>query len=260
MTMEETNGHGSTALVKVSHQTALEPRSLSEAITLCKMAVSSGLLPKAIARPESALMILMRGRELGLTAMQSFASINVIEGKTSMSAELIVAKVKQRRDVCRYFRFVDGDDKKAIFETHREGDPEPTTLEYTWEDAVRMKFADKDNYKKQPANMLRWRCAVALARLVYPELTLGLVDNDEAKIIAQESRVVDAEVIDATAVESLDDRVAAFTARIEAAQDDTTLKEIVAEITRDPAVGDIKSRVKAKYDERKKAIVEGQVA
>lgn len=258
MTMEETNGNG-TALVKVQHQTALEPRSLSEAITLCKMAVASGFLPKAISKPEAALMILMRGRELGLTAMQSFASINVIEGKTSMSAELIVAKVKQKRDVCRYFRFVDGDEKKAVFETHREGDPEPTTLEYTWEDAVRMKFADKDNYKKQPANMLRWRCAVALARLVYPELTLGLVDSDEAQVIARETKVVEADVIDATAIESLDDRVAAFITRIEAAPDESSLKEIVSEIMRDTAAAEIKARVKSKYDERKKALSEGQV-
>lgn len=171
------------AMVPASRATALEPQSIAEAIDLCRMAVASRMLPKAVQTPEQALMILMRGRELGLTAMQSFASIHVIDGKASMSAELVIAKVKSRRDLCVYFRFVSGDQQSATFETQRAGEPEPTRLTFTMADASTMGLAGKDNWKKQPGTMLRWRCATALARLVYPELTLGIYSTDEAEDI-----------------------------------------------------------------------------
>jgi hypothetical protein len=164
------------------HQMALEPMSINEAFEIAKMACQSGLLPRAITRPEQAMMVLMRGRELGLTAMQSFASIHVIEGKTSLSAELIVGLVK-RSPLCKYFRFVSGDDTQATFETLREGNPQPTRLTFTAQQAGDMGLLNKDNWKKQRGNMLRWRCAVALARLEYSEVTIGLVSPDEAEDI-----------------------------------------------------------------------------
>jgi hypothetical protein len=212
-----------TALVpfQQQHMMALEPRNFDDAWQLCEIGVKSGLLPKAVQKTEQAVMIYLRGREMGLTFMQSFASINVIEGKTSLTAELIVARVKQHRSVCKYFRFVSGDEKQATFETWRVDEPEPTPFTFTWEDAVKLKLSDKDNYKKQPKTMLRWRCATTLARLVYPELTLGLYSPDEAEDIAQGNEaavtaapsvpakpVLDAEIVGASPTAAAVDKTA----------------------------------------------------
>ena len=45
--------------------------------------------------------------------------------------------------------------------------------------AQRMGLANKDNWKKQPGVMLRWRCVAEGVRFVYPSSTGGLYSTDE---------------------------------------------------------------------------------
>lgn len=156
-----------------------EPGSIEEAYRLAKLLVASDLLPRTIRTPEAAFTIIATGRELGLTAMQSLRSIHVIEGKPSLSADLIAALVKTRSDVCAYFRLVESTDKIATYETHRKGEPSPTRMSFTWEDAQRAGVVGKDNWKRYPAAMLRARAITSLARAVYPDLAMGIYDPDE---------------------------------------------------------------------------------
>src|SRR5229473_3218539 len=179
------NGRGSTALAVQTEPVVLAPRSetyepssIQEALQLARVLVNSRLLPRAIQTPEAAFTIILAGKELGLTAMQSIRSMHVIEGKPTLSADLMVALVK-RSPVCRYFRLIRSDDKVATYETVREGDPAPTTMSFTIEEAQRAQLTGKDNWKKYPAAMLRARCGAALARAVYPELVMGVYDTDE---------------------------------------------------------------------------------
>src|SRR6187402_202596 len=51
--------------------------------------VASGFLPRAVNTPEKAMAIIQTGKELGLGPMQSLRSIHIIEGKPTMSADLI---------------------------------------------------------------------------------------------------------------------------------------------------------------------------
>jgi hypothetical protein len=155
-----------------------EPRSIQDALWLAKVLVQSRLLPRAVSTPEQAFTIILAGKELGLSAMQSLRAVHVIEGKPTLAADLQVALVK-RSPTCRYFRMVKSDDKAAVYETQRDGDPEPTRLAFTIEEAQRAKLTGKDNWMKYPAAMLRARCASALARIVYPELVMGVYDPDE---------------------------------------------------------------------------------
>lgn len=158
---------------------AFEPRGIPEALQLAQTLVASRLLPRSVATPEAAFAIIATGRELGLTAMQSLRSIHVIEGKPTLSADLICALVKQRGDVCAYFRLVESTDQVATYETHRKGEPEPTRMSFSMADANRAGVTGKDNWRKYPAAMLRARCITALARAVYPDLAMGLYDPDE---------------------------------------------------------------------------------
>lgn len=86
---------------------AFEPRDITEGIELARLLSQSGLLPKSAQKPEAAFAIIAAGRELGLTAMQSIRSIHIIDGKPTLSADLIAALVKQRSDICMYFRLVE---------------------------------------------------------------------------------------------------------------------------------------------------------
>ena len=155
-----------------------EPADAGSAMAFARTAVASRLLPRSVATPEAAFIIIVAGRELGLTAMQSLRSLHVIDGKPVMSADLMLALTK-RSPECLYFRLVQSTNEVATYETHRRGEPEPTRLSFSMADAIAAGLAGKDPWKKFPAAMLRARCIAALTRAVYPDVMLGVYETDE---------------------------------------------------------------------------------
>lgn len=171
----------SQEIAKRSADQVFRPTSFDEAVRLADMLAKSSLIPTALRNKSSDVLVtLIAGHELGLSPMQSVRSIHIIEGKPTLAAELMVALVKKRTDVCQFFRLVASDAKKAEYETQRQGDPAPTRLAYTIEEATGAGLAGRDNWKKHPAAMLRARASSALARAVYPDLVLNVYDPDEA--------------------------------------------------------------------------------
>ncbi len=170
---------------------ALEPTNAGEAYKIAGLFFQSRLLPRGIASVEAAFTILVTGRELGLTAMQSFRSIHVIEGKPTMSADLMVALVK-RSSECEYFRLVESTAKIATYETKRRGMPAPTRLSFTIEEAQAAQLTGKDSWKKYPAAMLRARASSSLCRIEYQDIMIGVYETDElsddARPSAEETR------------------------------------------------------------------------
>ena len=170
----------STALTTVATaapSTALEPTTIDQAFWLAQQLLKSGLLGKAIQKPEAAFAVILAGRELGLTAMQSLRSLHLIEGKPTLSADLMVALVK-RSPLCKSFKLIESTGDRATYEANREGEG-VTRMSFTIEEAKAAGVTGKDNWKKYPAAMLRARCIAALARVVFPDLLLGVYESDE---------------------------------------------------------------------------------
>jgi hypothetical protein len=109
--------------------------------------------------------------------MQSLRSLHLIEGKPTLSADLMAALVK-RSPVCKSFKLVESTGKIATYETERVGEG-VTRMSFTMEEAQAAGVANRDNWKKFPSAMLRARCIAALARVVYPDLLLGVYEQDE---------------------------------------------------------------------------------
>lgn len=169
--------------------TPFAPQGLEQAMRLADTLAKSNLLPGPLrGKPSDVLVTLITGHELGLSPMQAVRGIHVIEGKAVMSADLTVAMVMRRREVCEFFRLVKSTDTLAEYQAKRVGS-EPVTLAWTVEQATKAGLANKDNWKKHPAAMLRARCASALARAVFPDLTMGVYDPDEAEEFRQPARV-----------------------------------------------------------------------
>jgi hypothetical protein len=165
---------------------AYTPRSVQEAKALGELAARSGLFAN-VRSPEAAAIILMTGVELGLSGMQALRGIHIVEGKPVLSADLLVALCK-RSPLCAYFRLVESTHDRATYETQRHGDPQPTPLTWTMEDARRAKLTGRGNWMSHPAAMLRARCGAALARAVYPDLVLGLYEESEGEEIREGAR------------------------------------------------------------------------
>jgi hypothetical protein len=155
-----------------------EPRNIDEAIHLAKVLHASRLLPRGLQTPEAVVATIITGAELGLSPMQAIRSIHIIDGKPTMSSDLMVAMVK-RHEACKFFRLVESSGSVATYETQRAGDPEPTRMSFSIEEAKAAGLAGKDVWKKFAPAMLRARCASSLARAVYPDLVMGIYDPDE---------------------------------------------------------------------------------
>jgi hypothetical protein len=160
--------------------TIISPRSLTEAKELASTLAGARTIPEALQKsPADVLAIVMAGAELGLAPMQSVRALVLIKGKPTLSADAMGALVKSRRDVCQFLMLRHSDGTKATYETQRVGDPAPTTMSFTIEEAKAAGLAGNDNWRKFPAAMLRARALSAICRAVYSDLILGVYDPDE---------------------------------------------------------------------------------
>ena len=170
----------------VEWERSLEPRSMLDARNLSKWLYDSRMF-SAYGTPQAVLSTVLLGRELGLPAMAALRSVHIIEGKHSLSADLMVALVL-RSGLAEYFQLVESTDTLATYETHRKGAPKPMTLSYTIEDARKAGLLAPPRPGKQPGPwhkiqkvMLRHRCKSELARLEYPDLLAGLYTPEELR-------------------------------------------------------------------------------
>ena len=162
------------------HQTIVpfEPTNISEAIQLCDMLAKSALVPDALrGKPADIMLILMTGRDLGLSVTQSFRALFVVKGRPSLSSAYKVARAQQHPD-CEYFRLVSSSATVAKWETKRRGQPAPVVMEWTIEQAKRAGLGG-DNWNKYPEAMLRARGGSALADAVYSDAIYGLPTAEE---------------------------------------------------------------------------------
>jgi 5'-3' exonuclease len=184
-------GRDSQALAPVPHgapvewERQLEPRSMGDVITLSKYVHDSRLFAAAYGSPQAVLSTVLAGRELGMQAMASLRAIHIVEGKPTLSADLIRAMVI-RSGLATYFRCTERTATRATFETQRGDDP-PIALSFTIEEA-RLAWAksqekfDASAWGHNPADMLVARAGAKLARLVYPDVVHGLYAPEELEV------------------------------------------------------------------------------
>lgn len=139
-----------------------------------QQAVKTRMLPSSISTPEAAAIIVLKGRELGLSFMTSIAHIHVINGKPSMSAELIQGLARKNLPGL-VINIIESDDKVAKIEFIRpEKGAKPYIQTFTMDQAVAAKLTAKDVWKQYPAAMLWSRAVTAGLRKVCPEALMGV--------------------------------------------------------------------------------------
>ncbi len=159
------------------YEHALDPRSMTEAITLANHMHASRMF-SAYGTPQAVLSTIMVGRELGLPAMASLRTIHCIEGKHALGAALMVALVL-KSGLAEYFKPISFSTTEATFETQRKGQ-EPVRLTHTIEMAQQAGLIKlRSNWERIPTDMLMARAQSRLARLVYPDILAGLYSPEE---------------------------------------------------------------------------------
>lgn len=171
---------------------AFEPQNWADAAKMAEALFKSGLLPDDVKTPQAALAIIIQGRELGLSVMQSLRGISVIKGKPAPTAQLMVGLVK-KNPLCERMECTSSDHDHATWVTKRRGEAE-VRLTWTIEDAERAGLTSSPMYKKFPRNMLKWRAASDLAREVFPDVIGGLYTAEEltdGRVVVDVSPVVE---------------------------------------------------------------------
>ena len=211
---------------------AFEPSDLNDLEAISRTFHASRLANNSL-NLEGIKTILIKGRELGLSMMQSIESIHIVSGKCVISANLLKALCLGSPE-CEYFRDVDPDEdlktlkkelkentsaalkclieddiesKKQeikrhrageifIVETKRRSNPKAERCKWTIDQAKRAKLAGKDNWQNHPRQMLRARATSELARSVYPDVVAGTYTEDEAREIEDRENPVEVRILE----------------------------------------------------------------
>ncbi len=152
---------------------------LQQAHTLVK----SGFLPLAINTAEKAIAIIFKGRELGIGPMEAFSSINIIQGKISVSPQLMLALARRTKELEDFD--LQKDDKEAVVMIKRKGQ-KPVITRFGVKEATALGLFGKDNYKKQPAIMFQWRALAENLRLTFGDAVAGMYTADELGLETEE--------------------------------------------------------------------------
>lgn len=145
----------------------------------------SPLLPTALRnKPFDVLIILQIGAELGLPPMQAIDGIHVIQGKPSISPQLGLS-LAQSKLPGFFVKYNEISETKASVTMGRDRayPDEAYTSVWDLERAKKLGVLDKDNWKKQPGTMLKWRAIGECLRTVCPDVMKGLYTDVELEDI-----------------------------------------------------------------------------
>lgn len=142
----------------------------------------STIMPMSLRnKPSDIAVILMIAAELDIPPMQAINGINVIQGRPTISPQLMLALIR-RNHPDAYIKIEEGDLIVTCAMARSKSKEEMAQL-YTsrWDmpRAQKMGLTSKDNYSKQPQTMLKWRAVGEAARVVFPDVLSGLYFPNE---------------------------------------------------------------------------------
>jgi hypothetical protein len=152
--------------------------------------LKSGYLPTAIKTPEQVTVIILKGRELGIPPMQSLSHIHVINGKPTMSAELMLALILQKHPQTK-ISFPIRTNKEVQCKVVRDG--QVSLFGFSMDDATAAGLLSNPSWKKYPRAMLHARCVSEMARSLFPDAIAGVSYTPEelGAVVDGEGEIID---------------------------------------------------------------------
>lgn len=139
---------------------------------MCNTFIKSGALPSHIKNAETAIMVVQAGSEMGIPPMQALSTLYPVNGKIAMEGKAMLKKLRLGGVGVKWD---ESTDEKCTVTLTRPEDREDTHTEtFTKQDAQQAGLLGKDNWKKYPKDMLRWKALSRAARFHCPDITEGL--------------------------------------------------------------------------------------
>lgn len=180
------------SLAKAAMLPGMVITSLQDAITIGKILAASKFFKDATTEAQAVAKIL-RGWELGIPPVAALENIYVIDGKTTLSAHLIAAKIE---DSGRFRQRIIAHTNEVCairFDSRTEGAwDEMGISEFTIADAKIAKLVGKNNWQQYPKAMLysralaqgaRWFCSRVFMGAIYVPEELGMETDESGNVV-----------------------------------------------------------------------------
>ena len=158
------------------------PESWNAAWKLARRIHNTPFVPKGLRGDGNAVMAcILTGEEFGLGPMQSLRMINIIEGRPSLSAEMMRALVNRaghRVDV------VESKADRVTLAGLRKDTGAKAVATWTLADAKRADLTRNPAWGKYPRSMLLARATSELCRMLFPDVIGGLYTPEETAAIS----------------------------------------------------------------------------
>lgn len=166
LSMEQTTSRAMTL------PTDFSPAHWQAVKEMCNTFIKSGALPAHIRNAETAMMIVQAGTEMGIPPMQALSTLYPVNGKIAMEGKAMLKKLRQGRVKVEWIESTDT--KCSVTLTRPDDQTDKHTETFTIEDAQRAGLLGKDNWKKYPKDMLRWKALSRASRFHCPDISEGL--------------------------------------------------------------------------------------
>jgi hypothetical protein len=139
--------------------------------------LKSGFLPAHLKSAEQVIAVMLAGRDLKIPPSTAIRNLFVVQGKVSMSADLMLALAYSR--IPGFLFSVDeSTPEKAVVSSKRPGGKTVVTT-FTIKDAAMADLTRGDNWRKYPAQMLLARAKSGNLRITAADALCGIYTPGE---------------------------------------------------------------------------------
>ena len=164
--------------------------------------IRSNFLPAGIKTPEQAVAIILKGRELGIPPMQALSHIHVINGKPTMSAELMLAQIMRLHPKTK-ISYPKRTSEMCEVKVQRDGS-DASVFSFSMADAQAAGLLNNPTWKKYPRAMLHARCVSEMARSLFPDAISGVSYTPEemGANVSEDGEVIEVQVTETSNAQS----------------------------------------------------------
>ncbi len=121
---------------------------------MAQMLIKSGYVPRDVNRPEQVLFLMLLGRDMGLSPVQSLRHVRMIQGKPELSADIQLGKFLESGGRFKWLKLTDNE---AHLWLQSPSSLEPHVSTFNIEEAKRAGLMSNQTWQKYPKAMLRSR-------------------------------------------------------------------------------------------------------
>ena len=161
----------------------LRPQNFAELVQFAQMAARSSMVPPQYkGQPESIMLAIQMGSELGLPPMQSLQNVAVINGRPAVWGDAVVGLCRQSAACKDIVEIMSGEgDKMVATCTAIRVGAEPVVRTFSVEDAKKAGLWGKSGpWQQYPRRMLQMRARGFAVRDAFPDVLRGLITSEEA--------------------------------------------------------------------------------